>query len=182
MKWILTILISLIFFIIGNSQSIDKRKINLGTEQDFLPYATGGYYASVWAGKSHLRFRALTAKVKKPDIIVPDGFTNNWVTAYAILGDYFLKENWQGWNLGCGIVYWQSSIELSAGSEPEKYNTYLLNGSISYSFKIYRHLYIAPWAGLHLKVGGTDEVTIEEQSFSPPFLNPEASIKIGIYL
>jgi hypothetical protein len=182
MKWILTILVSLIFFIIGNSQSIDKKKINIGTEQDFLPYATGGYYASVWAGKNQIRFRALTAKVKKPDIMVPDGFTSNWVTAYAILGDYFLKENWKGWNLSCGFVYWQNTIELSAGSETEHYDTYLLNGSLAYTFMIYRHFYITPWAGLHLKVGGADNVTIDQQSFAPPLVNPEASIKIGIYL
>ena len=47
MKWILTILISLVFFIVGNSQSFEKKKVNIGTEQDFLPYITGGYYASI---------------------------------------------------------------------------------------------------------------------------------------
>jgi hypothetical protein len=182
MKRIIITLISLAFFNIGNCQTIDKNKINIGTEQDFLPYATGGYYGSVWAGKSHLRFRALTARVKKPDVMVPDGFTNNWVTAYAVLGDYFRKENWKGWSISCGFVYWKNSIELSTGSDTENYDTYLLNGSLAYTFTVYRHFYIAPWAGLHLKVGGADEVNIDQQSFTTPLINPEASVKIGIYL
>lgn len=164
----------------GQSTSAQGR-LNLGLEQDVLPYVTGGYYAGAWAGRSHLRMRALTARVNKPDLIVPEGFENNWVTAYAVLGEYFRKEKWNGWSASAGFVYWQNSIELKGGSPAEDYDTYLLNGSIAYTFTLYRHLYLTPWAGLHLKVGGPETITIGTESFNQPLLNPEASVKIGVY-
>lgn len=183
MKLKLSLSFILVFALIscGVCQSSEKSRVTIGAEQDLLPYITGGYYAAVWAGKKQLRMRALTARVNKPDIIVPDGFADNWVTAYAVLGEYFLKENWEGWSISTGFVYWQNSIELEGGSEPEDYSTYLINGSISYSFKIYRHVYLSPWAGLHLKIGGPETVSIDGHSFDQPLINPEASIKLGVY-
>jgi hypothetical protein len=183
MKLKLSIAIILLLAVTGNGvcQSSDKSRFTIGTEQDILPYLTGGYYAAGWAGKDHVRVRALTAQVNKPDIIVPEGFDDNWVTAYAVLAEYFLKENWQGWSASTGFVYWQNSIELEGGSKREDYDTYLINGSLSYSFKIYRQFYISPWAGLHLKVGGPDTITIDGQSFDQPLINPEASLKFGVY-
>jgi hypothetical protein len=75
------------------AQQKSLKRVSFGLEQDILPYATGGYFASVWIGMDQVRIRALTAKVNKPDFIVKDGFTNNKVTAHAILADYFLKDN-----------------------------------------------------------------------------------------
>jgi hypothetical protein len=183
MKLKLSFSILLLFALISNGvcQCSEKSRLTVGIEQDLLPYVTGGYYAAAWIGKGHFRGRALPARVKKPDLIVPEGFDDNWVTAYAVLGEYFLKEDWQGWSVSTGFVYWQNSIELEGGSRREDYDTYLINGSLSYSFKIYRHFYVSPWAGLHLKVGGPDTITIDGQSFDQPLINPEASIKFGVY-
>ena len=93
------------------------KKLNAGVELDVLPYITGGYFVAGWIGKNHVRGRVLTAKVNKPDAVVEEGFTNNRVTAYALLGDYFLKQNWKGWWIGTGLVYWKSSIQTDAKAE-----------------------------------------------------------------
>ena len=154
-------------------------RMTAGIELDVLPYATGGYFIGAWAGKKKIRVRALMASVNKPDFIVPEGFTNNKVKAYALLGDYFLKDNWRGWWLGGGLVYWDSSIQSDAQLSTVTYQNILLNGSLGYSWKFWGNFYVSPWAGMHLRVGGASSVTVDGKSFNTPLLNPEASIKIG---
>jgi hypothetical protein len=154
-------------------------RFNVGIEQDVLPYMTGGYYLGAWAGKKNIRVRFLLASVNKPDFIVPEGFTNNHVNAYALLGDYFLRDNWSGWWLGGGLVYWDSRIQSDAQISTVSYENILLNGSLGYSWKFWKNFYVSPWAGMHIRVGGAQEVTVDGKSFNTPLLNPEASIKVG---
>lgn len=153
----------------------------IGLEQDFLPYATGGYYAAAWAGKSHMRVRALVAHVNKPSFTVPDGFTNNTVTAMAIVGDYFLKTSFEGWYISAGIVKWNSSIQSNLRLSTSNYENTLINGSIGYNWKFYKNFYLSPWAGLHLRVGGAEKVYADGTSFNTPPITPEASIRVGWY-
>ena len=162
------------------AQQIDDR-LSFGIEHDFLPYITGGYYAGVWVGKSHFRGRILMAHVHKPSFITPDGFTNNTVTAYAFVGDYFLKENWSGWWISGGLVLWNSSIQSDQQLSTVTYNNTMLNGSLGYQWKFYRNFYLSPWAGLHLRIGGAKTVTVDGKSFDTPILTPEASLKLGWY-
>ncbi|MCA4897921.1 MAG: hypothetical protein ACK514_17130 [Bacteroidota bacterium] len=150
-----------------------------GTEQDVLPYLTGGYYFAAWAGKNHVRGRALLAKVNKPSFIVPSGFTNNQVTAIALVADYFPKEKWRGWHLGAGVVWWQSSIQSNLRLSTVNYENVLLNGSVGYNWWFSPRFYLCPWAGLHLRVGGPSTVTVDNQSFDTPLFTPEASLKVG---
>jgi hypothetical protein len=157
------------------------KPVSIGFEQDFLPYATGGYYAAAWVGKSHLRARVLVAHVHKPSFIVPNGFTNNVVTAYALLGDYFLKDDFSGWSIGGGLVRWNSSIQSNLQQSIVSYENTLLNGSIGYNWKFHKNFYLTPWAGLHLKVAGADHVTVDGSSFAAPLFTPEASVKVGWY-
>lgn len=166
----------------SRAQQTPRKNINAGIEQDVLPYITGGYFAGAWIGKDHIRIRAVTAKVHKPDFIIKDGFTNNRVKAYALLGDYFLKENWQGWWAGTGLVYWKNSIQTNVRIGTAFYDTWLVNGSIGYNFKLAKHVYFGPWTGLHFKVGGDKHVSVDDKTFTPPSVNPEASVKLGIYL
>lgn len=161
------------------AQQTVTSRVNLGIEQDFLPYLTGGYFMGAWVGKDHIRARVLTARVNKPDFIIKDGFTDNKVTAYAVLGDYFLKTGWEGWWAGAGLVYWKSSIRLKEGSINHKYENYFLNGSIGHNWKLYRNIYISPWAGMHLRISGDKKVQVDDREFTPPLLNPEASVKLS---
>ncbi len=163
----------------GFSQS--GKTISLGLEQDFLPYATGGYYVGAWVGKSHLRARALIAYVNKPSFVVPDGFTNNVVTSYALVGDYFIKEGWSGVWISGGLVYWNSSIQNSQTLGTAKYENILINGSAGYNWKLYKNFYLSPWAGLSFRVAGAKEVAVDGASFTTPIANPEISLKVGWY-
>jgi hypothetical protein len=100
------LVISVLFLsLFAHAQQKWLKRVSFGLEQDLLPYATGGYFAGVWTGIDQVSIRALTAKLNKPDFIVKDGFTNNKVTACAMLADYFLKDNWKGWWAGAGWVY-----------------------------------------------------------------------------
>src|SRR5690242_18924879 len=108
------------------SQDTTSSRLHMGIEQDFLPYATGGYFAGVWAGKNHVRVRTLVARVHKPGMIVKEGFTYNKVTAYALVADYFLKEAWKGWWAGSGLVFWNSSIQSDAKLSTVSYQNVLL--------------------------------------------------------
>jgi hypothetical protein len=163
-------------------QQDPSHKINVGIEQDVLPYITGGYFAGIWAGKDHVRARLVTAKVNKPDFIIKDGFTNNKVKAFALLLDYFPKTEWKGWWAGAGLVYWRNSIQTDQKINTAHYKDWLLNGSIGYNYKLSKKLYVSPWAGLHIKIGGDKNVAVDNKIFKPSLLNPEASIKFGIYL
>lgn len=163
----------------GQSQPLVSNKWSIGVEQDVLPYATGGYFAGLWAGKKQVRVRALTAHVHKPDLLVKDGFTNNKITAYALLGDYFLKEGWKGWWIASGLVYWKSSIQAKERIGTAAFQNMLVNGSLGYNWKFYKNFYLSPWAGLHLRVGGDRSVLIDGQTYKPALLNPEASVKLG---
>jgi hypothetical protein len=174
--------IILLFFFpcaFGLKSQPNVKPVTIGIEQDILPYLTGGYFMAFTAGMKHLRGRAVLASVTKPDFVVADGFTNNQVRAYALLGDYFLKDNWSGWWFGGGIVYWDSSIQSEAKLSTAHYQNILLNGSLGYSWKVGEHFYVSPWAGMHLCVGGDTDVVVDGKHFIPPVLNLEASIKVG---
>lgn len=178
-KTVISILVALICSpVLSFSQN---NSLAFGVEQDILPYATGGYYAAAWIGKSHVRARALVAHVNKPSFIVPDGFTNNIVTAYALVADYFLKEKFSGWYLSGGLVIWNSSIQSNLRLSTSNYQNTLLNGTLGYNWKFHKNFYLSPWVGLHLKVGGAEKVTVDGASFNTPAVTPEASLKIGWY-
>lgn len=166
----------------SSAQQMNTSRINFGIEQDILPYLTGGYFAGAWVGKDHIRARILTAHVHKPDFIIKDGFTANEVTAYAVLADYFLETGWKGWWAGAGLVYWKSSIRSKEGSINYPYENYFLNGSIGHNWKLYRNIFISPWAGMHLRIGGNKKVQVDNREFNPPLLNPEASIKLSWHI
>lgn len=163
-----------------HSQQPAKR-LSIGLEQDVLPYATGGYFGCLWVGGGHWRVRALLAKATKPDFLLPDGFRDNTIQAYALVADYFLKPGFEGWWLGGGAVYWDSSIGADNSTETVSYKSYLINGSAGYAWKFYHNFYLSPWAGLHLRLGGDDPARVGGRDYKPPLLNPEASLKIGWY-
>lgn len=168
-----------------NSGSAKKdqttNKLNFGLELDVLPYATGGYFGAGWIGKNKWRARALLADVNKPDFTTKEGFTNHHIKANAVLLDCFLKDNWKGWWIGGGTVYWKSNIQSDGSNATKNFDNFLLNGSLGYNFTLYKNFYISPWAGLSLKVSGNDAFVLDNKEYNLPLLNPEASVKFGIF-
>lgn len=184
-KQIAVLITYILFFVqsdLVSAQSTDKNNFTFGIEQDFLPYLTGGWFAGAWAGTSKYRVRILTARVKKPQIVVPDNFKNNWVNAYALLADYSINDSWKKWWVGGGLVFWDSEIETDQirGSKTS-YQNMLVSGSLGYNRTFKNGFYISPWAALHIKIAGDHTVRLKESSFTTPFFNPEVSLKIGWY-
>lgn len=176
----IVLLLSLFIFTFQTTHG-QSTKLSAGLELDALPYITGGYYGGAWIGHSHWRGRALFARVYKPSFIVPDGFTNNTVNAYALVGDYFLKEEWRDWWISGGIVLWQSTIQSDLKLSTVSYDNILMHGSIGYNWMFSRQFYLSPWAGMNIRVGGAQTVMVDGKSFDTLVLNPEASLKIGWY-
>ncbi len=157
-----------------------QQKIKAGIELDALPYITGGYFGAGFIGKGHWRLRALTASVNKPDWSINKNFSNNHVEAYAVVVDRFFKKSWSGWWIGGGLVYWKSKIQTQDKLQTAKFQNSLLNGSLGYNFKLNKHFYLSPWAGMSLRVGGDQKTPLDQTTYTLPLLNPEASLKLGL--
>lgn len=153
--------------------------VKAGIELDVLPYALGGYFAAGFIAKGHLRARLLTASVHKPDITTNPAFTKHHIYAYALVFDYFLKTNRQGWWMGAGPVYWNSRIQSKSSGAEAGFHNWLLNSSIGYHYPIGRKLYCSPWAGLSFRVAGSQNTIVGTERFTLPFFNPEVSVKLG---
>jgi hypothetical protein len=165
----------------GQAQQSDASNTQIGIELDALPYITGGYFAAAWVGKDHWRLRALTAGVNKPDWVTEKGFTNHHVTAYALVVDYFLKPEYQGWWIAGGPVYWKSTIQTDAKLQTTHFDNLLLNGSLGYNWKFFHRFYLSPWAGMSIRVSGDKGIPVDSKTFTLPLFNPEASLKLGFY-
>lgn len=166
-------------FIPSQAQRVTDKKIQAGLELDVLPYATGGYFAAAWLGKKKWRARLLTADVNKPDWSTSAGFTNHHISSYALVADRFLQTGWKGWWISGGLVYWNSHIQTDQRSETAKFKNFLLNGSLGYNITLYKKLYLSPWAGLSFRAAGDTKVPVDNKLFTLPFINPEASVKLG---
>jgi len=179
MKKLLLLLLFIICSLCLQAQNWKDPVVHGGFELDALPYLTGGYFIGGWVGKNHLRLRGLTASVNKPDWTTPKGFSNHHVTAYAVLADYFLKPGWEGWWIGAGPVYWNSTIQTNAKIQTARFANVLLNGSMGYNWKFLQHFYLSPWAGLSLRISGDKNTLVDNRPFTLPLFNPEASLKLG---
>lgn len=162
-------------------QSKKASTVHAGIELDILPYATGGWFAAAWVGKDRWRLRALTASVNKPDFTTQNGFTNHQIKAYAVVADRFLNSEWKGVWIGGGLVLWNSRIQSDARVQTATFTNYLLNGSAGYNIKLQKHIYLSPWAGISMRVAGDTKVPVDNKLYTLPLLNPEASLKIGIW-
>lgn len=151
--------------------------LGFGVELDVLPFATGGYFGAAWVAKGPYRLRGLHARVHMPEFIVQDGFTGNDIDAFAVLVDAF--PDGDGIWIGGGAVYWRGSVQSDALRTTTEYDSYLLNGGLGYVYRLTRHIYASPWAGLSVRVGGDKDIVVDGREFRPPRLNPEASLKFG---
>lgn len=179
MKPILLLFLLLTFVLNASAQQDSTKRFNVGAELDVLPYATGGYFAALWVGKNKMRVRVLTASVNKPDWSINNNFSNHHIKAYALVADKFFKTDWNGWWLSGGVVYWKSSIQTNARLQTSRFENYLLNGSIGYNWKFFQQFYLSPWAGISLRTAGDKNIPVDNKQFTLPFINPEASLKLG---
>jgi len=152
----------------------------IGTELDVLPFATGGYYFSAWYGwsKNQTRIRPVIAKVNVPDFAVDKNFQNNKIFAVALIADYFLKPEFEGFWIGSGFEYWQNSIE-NKSSITADYNAFVFTLGGGYVWKFYEDFYVNPWVASHVLIGGDKEIKVGLETFKPQLFTFEGSIKLG---
>jgi hypothetical protein len=150
-----------------------------GVEADVLPFITGGYYMSVWGGYKHVRYRVVLTKFNMPPFMIPDNFSHNEIDAYAFLIDYFFCRGFRGWWVGTGFEQWNGQIEKQEERATGKYSNYLYTVGGGYVWHVYRGLYLNPWAGIHLRIGGDQTVHVGNTNYTTPFFTPELSLKLG---
>lgn len=173
-------------FIILNACSLQaqpENRIYSGTEIDILPFATGGYYISAWAGADNVRFRAVITKIYPPDFVMPAGMSDLKTDALALIADYFPfgkdNEAFSGLWTGAGIEYWMNEIKEAKTQISGDYNNLILTAGAGYIIPVYGGLYINPWAAIHYSVTGTEEKLIGKTMLDQKKLMAEFSLKIG---
>lgn len=179
MKASLIILFCCLAVLLPAQEKTAATALTAGFELDLLPYATGGYFGAIWVGKGHWRSRLIVARATKPDFLLPDGFSENHIRAYALLADYFPKSDFRAWWLAAGLVYWDASIRHDSDQYSEAYKSYLLSGGTGYNWKFFRNFYLSPWIGLHIRIAGDANVSFQTENYQPPRFNPEGSLKVG---
>jgi len=153
-----------------------------GSEIDVLPYATGGYYASAFAGQNGWRYRGVATRANIPSFMVADGFRDKRTDAYAVLVDRFFgakRQNLEGFWIGGGGEFWRNRIRTESAPDYANYSNFILTAGGGYVWKFSRHFYLNPWAGAHFVAGGSRNVQVSGKSYEQRVFTPEASVKIG---
>ncbi len=158
-----------------------QSSMSIGFEADVLPFATGGYYGSIWLSHNHFRYRAVVTKVSVPQFMISDGFTNNNMMVYALITDYFIGTGVNKWWVGAGIEYWDAEIQTDLKKQTTRYESYIATIGGGYVLKIYKNLYINPWVALHATIATDDNIIVDDLAYEPAFFIPEGSLKIGWY-
>ncbi|WP_298893450.1 hypothetical protein [uncultured Psychroserpens sp.] len=177
---ILSVCFALLFnYSFGQADNQSTKNISIGFELDAVPYIFQGYYASVWVGHNHFRYRAVITKIDTPDFILDDGFTNNEIRVYATIVDYFFKPDFKGWWIGPGLEYWDAKIQTDAKLNTSKYNNVIFTLGGGYVWKFYKNFYLNPWVAGHLRIAGDKDVIVDGSTFETPVIIPEISVKLG---
>ncbi len=156
------------------------QSVQVGVEADVLPYATGGWYASGWFGRSHIRIRVVASQVELPDFTIKGDFHDGESRAYAGLVDYFPRAALRGPWLGGGLEHWRNRIGHPAETVTGEYRNVMATLGGGWVFDVGRHIYINPWAAGHVRVGGDTSARVGTRVYEPPAALAEASVKVGV--
>ena len=150
-----------------------------GTEFDLAPYLNGGYYLSFAVGKGRMRGRLVRTRLTTPDFVTDDDFEDNDLSVWAGIVDLYFKDGFSGWWIGPGLEQWKGDVTEKATGLRQEYDTNILTLGGGYTWRFSHHLYLNPWAALHLPIGGDTEIHFVSSTFEiDP--TPEASVKLGI--
>jgi hypothetical protein len=170
--------LSLISSAAANDQT--PKKWMVGTELDLAPYLFNGYYLSAVGGYGNWRARYVRTNITTPGFVTQSGFEDNELFVNAYIVDYYFKEGFKGWWVGPGYETWNGSVKEKGSGVKKDYRTDILTLGGGYTILIRDHLYINPWAAVHLPVGGDRDVSFVNSTFKIK-ATPEASVKIGVF-
>lgn len=149
------------------------------TEVDLLPVATGGWYASIAAGRHTWRLRAVAAEVNVPDAFAPEGWRGASTRAQALLLDRFFRSTFTGPWIGAGLECWDEALEWKQGPQRVRLKSLQATLGAGWVFPIGRGFCVNPWLAVHQRISGDRSATQGPAECRPGPLQAEASIKIG---
>ena len=167
-----------------NHYGREHHRLTFGIEQDVLPYVLGGYIGTGWIGKGYVRSRFSYASAKTPGFILQDNVNTDEVKAFGLSFEYFARGEFEGFWIGPGIGHWTNTITFYDGIRARNESLIFTLGG-GYNFNLTNWLYVSPWAALHTRITGTDQVTTfldPLHVYQPSRFTPEISAKIGIKL
>jgi hypothetical protein len=151
----------------------------VGTELDVVPYLNDGYYASAIAGYGHWRARVVLTDITVPDFATQSGFDDNDLQVQAYIVDYYFKQDFEGWWVGPGFERWEGRVTEEDSGLRRDYTTDILTLGGGYTWRLGEHVYLTPWAAVHIPIGGDRNVSFANDTFNIDPV-PEASIKLGL--
>ena len=151
----------------------------VGTELDLVPFLYDGYYVSVVGGVGKYRGRLVRTELTLPGFVTDDAFTDDDRRVDAVILDVYFKEDFVGWWIGPGLEQWTGDVTEEATGLRQGYRTDVLTIGGGYTWRFSEHLYLNPWAAVHLPIGGDREIVFVNDTFEiDP--TPEISVKLGL--
>lgn len=136
----------------------EPKRWMVGTEVDLVPFLLDGYYGSVIAGYDHWRARYVVTNATTPDFVTRSGYSDNEIDVDAFIVDYYFDEGFRGWWLGPGYESWDGAVTQDSSGLRQSYRTDILTLGGGYTIRFSDHLYLNPWAAVHIPIGGDTEV------------------------
>ena len=179
------LLIAVLLFGVASvtAQEPDKgRNWTFGTELDVFPYATGGWYASLFGAYENIRLRSVVAQSNLPGFVRDEGINEQRVQAYAGIIDFVFGRDNRGptfdqWWLGFGYERWETTYVSADGMADVSTNVLTVGGG--YIWKFWKGFYLNPWVAAHVSIDNTEPIQVGSITTTPPGVLPEASLKIG---
>ena len=149
----------------------------VGAELDAFPFATGGWYGSVFVGLGTVRIRGVAAESFLPSFVRAEGITEERVRTYAGILDFTFGPNFDQWWLGFGYEHWTTNYTSADGTAETSTNVLTVGGG--YIWKFWKGFYLNPWVAAHVLVDRPFSVAVGSTTVNPPNVLPSISIKLG---
>ncbi|HCT94846.1 MAG: hypothetical protein A2X19_10805 [Bacteroidetes bacterium GWE2_39_28] len=162
-----------------------KVKQTVGVAIDLLPPIMSmisgnfGYSAQLWYGYKKIRIRGVIAGFTMPDKLIDnEDYKDLNTTAKALIFDYFLKNNFEGWWYGVGIEMWDNTITSKMNNQDYDLKNYVATSGSGYIFKVYKNFYVEPWGAVHYVLNDR-KITVGETEYKTKKFQGEISLKVG---
>jgi len=124
------------------------------------------------------------ARIAVPNGIAADnGFEDQVIGAVAGLVDYTFGPHFDGWWVGAGLEYWNSTMSIAASPGSTASWEALMatfGGGYMFQWGSSVHFYVEPWAGLHLRMTPA-RLSFNGETYTPQRVQVSASVKLGVF-
>ncbi len=149
------------------------------TETDVLPWATGGWYTSLAAGRNQWRWRLVAAEVHQPKAFCPRNWKDGRTQAVALLADRFMRPRFSGPWVGGGIERWDETYASETGNVQARLTSLQATLGAGWVLELGRGFTVNPWCAVHQRIAGDRNSGQGLAACRPQPLQAEASLKIG---